>query len=390
MTARAMTAMYVRLGFSANASSKLVVNQGMDDLQELGLLSDKEVDTLMKAVKTPGGAAIGELVSMRANTNLKLACFFIRHKDRTSRACTPATVTLAKIRTLRGLRTNEMAHTNPTDTLGFTINGNNWPKTIDALSIFLSKFLGITKVPLGYVIRNSEVPPEDSVTKPDPPCGLPDSQYISHTEELLARAPFFENGTTVPPTEAFIEDNSKVWDLISTIFKTHPSWTIVRPFQRSKDGRNAFLALYAHHLGPSAVDNMSSAAEKALKNEYKGETKKYNFDKYVRVQMDQHQILSDLTEHGYAGIDERSKVRHLMEGIKTAALDNIKTAILSSTALRSDFTACVGLYKDFIFQSNNTEQAQLMIAAMDSEKDTKRKRGGRSWWQGTCWVWRWS
>ena len=76
MTARAMTAMYVRLGFSANASSKLVVDQGMDDLKELGLLSDKEVDTLMKAVKTPGGAALGELVSMRANTSLKLACFF--------------------------------------------------------------------------------------------------------------------------------------------------------------------------------------------------------------------------------------------------------------------------------------------------------------------------
>ena len=75
MSARAMTAMYVRLGFSANASSKSVGDQGMDDLEELGLLLDKEVDILVKVVKTPGGSAVGELVSMRANTNLKLACF---------------------------------------------------------------------------------------------------------------------------------------------------------------------------------------------------------------------------------------------------------------------------------------------------------------------------
>ena len=60
------------------------------------------------------------------------------------------------------------------------------------------------------------------------------------------------------------------------------------------------------------MDNMSSSAEKNLKvASYKGESKKWTFDKYVRVHMDQHQILNDLKEHGYAGIDERSKVRHL-------------------------------------------------------------------------------
>ena len=74
-----------------------------------------------------------------------------------------------------------------------------------------------------------------------------------------------------------------------------------------------------------------------------------------------------------------------MKGIKTVALDNVKMAVLSSLALCSDFMTCVGLYKDFISQSTNTEQAQLMIAAMDSERDNKRKRGGRSWWQETWW-----
>ena len=128
-------------------------------------------------------------------------------------------------------------------------------------------------------------------------------------------------------------------------------------------------------IGPSAVDNASSTAEKALKIEYKGETKKFNLDKYVQVQMDQRQILSDLMQHGYSGINERSKVRHLMAGIKKTSFDAVKTLIFSSAPLCSDFTAGVGLYKDFITQSQSIEQAQLVIAAMDSERETKKKGG---------------
>ena len=97
------------------------------------------------------------------------------------------------------------------------------------------------------------------------------------------------------------------------------------------------------------MDNLSSGAEKNIElAQYSGENKRWNFDKYVRVHLDQHQILTDLKEHGYSGIDERSKVRHLLKGIKTDALDVVKTQILSSTTLRSDFSACVSLYKDFI------------------------------------------
>ena len=76
---------------------------------------------------------------------------------------------------------------------------------------------------------------------------------------------------------------------------------------------------------------------------YKGESKKFTFEKYVRIDMDQHQILNDLKTHGYAGIDNRSKIRHPQEGIKTASLDSVKNTILASSTLRSDFTACIVL-----------------------------------------------
>ena len=87
--------------------------------------------------------------------------------------------------------------------------------------------------------------------------------------------------------------------------------------------------------------------------------------------MDHHSILSDLTAHGYAGIDDRSKVRHLLKGIKSCKLDAVKTAILASSNLRSDFSGCVTLYKDYMTQMRGVsegEQRQIAGFALEEEK----------------------
>ena len=154
----------------------------------------------------------------------------------------------------------------------------------------------------------------------------------------------------------------------------------MRPWQRAKDGRQAYLALYQHYLGASSVDNMSSLAEKNLKYAvYKGESKKFTFKKYVRIHMDQHQILNDLKDHGYAGIDDRSKVCHLQEGIKTSSLDSVKNTILDSSTLRSDLTACVALYTDFIQQATiaNDNQSLLIAGLETGGRGARGGRGGR-------------
>ena len=80
-----MTSMYTRIGFIASAAGLLVNDQGMDNIDELELISDTKVDAPVKVVKHPGditgagGAALGTHVSMQACTNLKLTCYFIPH-----------------------------------------------------------------------------------------------------------------------------------------------------------------------------------------------------------------------------------------------------------------------------------------------------------------------
>ena len=106
------------IGFTAVAAPSITDTQGYDSsLSELGVLADEEVENLCKVVCRPGGtmanpsAAVagqpavipnpGIAVSLRAENNLKLACFFIRYRERTSRNVVPGDITLDNIRALK-------------------------------------------------------------------------------------------------------------------------------------------------------------------------------------------------------------------------------------------------------------------------------------------------
>ena len=93
---------------------------------------------------------------------------------------------------------------------------------------------------------------------------------------------------------------------------------------------------------------MANIAERQLRDvSYFGEKPNWTFKKVVTVHKEQYHVLISLEKHAYKGIDERSKVRHLIDGVKTAKLDTIKATILSFSEYRNSFDRCVTLHKDF-------------------------------------------
>ena len=112
-------------------------------------------------------------------------------------------------------------------------------------------------------------------------------------------------------------------------------------------------ALYKHYLGLNNVNNQASAAEHVLNmTTYTGEMHHWNFEKYATLHKKQHGILESLMEHhGYKGIDEGTKVCHLMDGIKTNKLDAVQALINANATLQKDFDLVVVLYTNFIKQS---------------------------------------
>jgi hypothetical protein len=108
----------------------------------------------------------------------------------------------------------------------------------------------------------------------------------------------------------------------------------IKPAQKEKNGRLAYELLFDHYLGPNDVGNMANAPETKLSSTlYNGEKKRFTWETYVRIHTEQHSILNSFEEYGYSGIDDSSKVRHLLEGIKTTELDVGKAQVMASPTM---------------------------------------------------------
>jgi hypothetical protein len=116
---------------------------------------------------------------------------------------------------------------------------------------------------------------------------------------------------------------------------------------------------------------LNAAETKLSSTLYNGEKKRFMWETYVRIHTEQHSVLNGLKEYGYSGIDDSSKVRHLLKGIKTTDLDVCKSQVMASPTLRDDFPATVKLYSTFIKQMK-AENPQLNV----SEVTYARKSGG--------------
>jgi hypothetical protein len=122
------------------------------------------------------------------------------------------------------------------------------------------------------------------------------------------------------------------------------------------------MLLFGHFLGPNKVGNMTSAAETKLTGTlYNSEKKRFTGETYVRIHTQQKSVLNGLKDYGYAGIDDSSKVCHLLKEIKKTELDVCKTQVMDSPSLHDDFSAMVELYTTFIKHMKD-ENTQLNVS----------------------------
>jgi hypothetical protein len=294
----------VLMGFTV-AGANAITADGLDSFEELSLQDDDDIENVCKSIRKPSGGNNGTVVTHSAESNAKLLCYFLRHQKRRSRPFNHLMMTLANVRLLRSLREQEKNHKEPTAP---EIDDKVWPRTMESIEEYLAECLGVTKIPLAYVIRDTVEPFND------PPTGWP-----THQHEMIGKALIAVNAAAVPIvyTQHFMTDNTIVWTKIASMTRDHECWTYVRSFQRAKDGRAAYKALHTHYLGVNNVDSLSTAAWSKLNNtRYFGEKRNFTFEHYVRIHTDQHAILKGLEEHGHHAIDERSKVRLLMAGIR--------------------------------------------------------------------------
>jgi len=376
----ALRQMLVRLGCTNPAAQYItdVGRGGMDTIEAFESLTDEQVEDLVKSVRRPGGTIAnpnanvagqppeitnpGIPISLKAQVNIQLLCKHLRYKTNVGRTvgADPASITLEIVRRLEDYKKWEKTHEDPeAPTIEF--NKTSWPRIMDTITEYLRDCLGSTKIPLAYIVRDDVDVPDEAE---DPDIWTADSKYSTIQDELVRRAPHKDgNGVYL---QHYRDDNVKVYTLIAALTREKECWSYIKnAIGRNRDGRGAYMALKNHYLGPHMVDNEANKAETILATlNYSGETRRWNFERYVRKHVDQHAILDGLTEHGYSGIDDLSKVRHLLNGIKDDRLKHVIATIQASATLRKNFDACVNLFQTSIKQSPDAMTRHANISSV--------------------------
>jgi hypothetical protein len=141
----------------------------------------------------------------------------------------------------------------------------------------------------------------DYVVFPDitvkPEAEDPVEGYDTVDQEIMAREPHMGR--------SFVDDRRKVWYIMSNICGKHSYPVYIKPALRTRNGRDAYMLLFDHFLGPNNVGNIASEAETKLTSTlYNGEKKRFTWETYVRIHTEQHSVLNGLKDYGYAGIDD--------------------------------------------------------------------------------------
>ncbi len=332
--AQGMQVLFGQLGVAAPAATFIVNVQGINNMVSLARLSDHLVETLVKSSKNPGGGVQGVNIPHDAEQNIKLAAYYLRFCQRVQRPTHPGEVMLGVIMPYEDFKVTEASYSKPETP---ELNMKDMEFTLDVIREYLSQVQGIKKAPLSYVVRTNIVPEE-----------RPAEEYGSLKEELIAQSPIRIGGQN---TDWFVQDNEQVWIILRDMCQNHECWVYISNCRDSKNGRKAFRQLEEHYLGPNNVNVQAAKAEAKLASAYyTKETRNYGFERFVAIHTDCHARLERLRPLGYLGMDDRSKVRHLLQGIRSIdpMIAAVKTRILSEPDLQTNFARCVNLFQDAI------------------------------------------
>jgi hypothetical protein len=169
--------------------------------------------------------------------------YYLKHIERFQREPVANAINLVLFRSYRDQQLHEVNFKKTAEEP--VINDKDLPRTLRTINEYLASQYGGTGATLDFVARPYiEVKHEAEG---------PEDGYETVDQEMTARAPRMGR--------AFVNEKRKVWDNISNICGKHSCFVSVKPALRTRNGREAYMLLFDHFIGPNNVGNMASAAE---------------------------------------------------------------------------------------------------------------------------------
>jgi hypothetical protein len=228
---------------------------------------------------------------------------------------------------------------------------SQWKVFVELMETYLSQLKGCGRVPLNYVVCKIAVP-------------IPGTLFATKEEQTVAIAPL--------TGDQYNKDNAKVYGILKQLCLEGPGRSYILEFDRVKNGRGAWLAMYNHYKGDSFCNCSKEEAYSVLDHlHYEGERKGFTFEKFVEKHNECYLELSRHNEPVY----EEKKVRDFLNRINAPELQAAKQQVRSDANMKGNFQTAA----NFIALSvTPAKQSTRNVAMAHTDGRGGRGKGGRS------------
>lgn len=343
-------------------------NQGILSFNDFIGMEEDDIKSITTNIRKPGGTlprptranpdativnpgiSVGHVITRR----LEMVRYYVNHCARIQRI-----PVLAAEMTLQRLTDVFLHFKNEKDQPEVEVPGkivkiDDVRTNIEDLDSYLNNALGETYLPLAYLVR-------DQIALPlvDQGFGMP-----SYHEEMVRRGD--HQGT------AFQRDNVALWNVISHMTHGGLAWNWVSRYERTRNGREAYIALKTHYLGESYQARIRAAADSVLQKTYYDGTRSFSFESYITTLQ---KSFTDLEATGEAVAEER-KVRVLLRGITASTMQSAVQTVNATRHLKSNYEDAV----NYLAEANDTSKAMASAKRNVSSisNSTSKKNGSTS------------
>jgi hypothetical protein len=299
-------------------------NEGISSVDDL---TDFDKDTLQQvanSLRRPGGRIPDPTVGGAAGATIATpsfifgaksrkrrlsACDIVRYYEATGRALSPDNITWNTViknfaeqwKALKD-RKSEDAPEVPKITQALPII-----KWTEAFADYLHSVIGVRTIPLAYVIRDVVEVPEAA---PGLLPGQPHSEEHGSVEaELIARS--YHNHAL------YRDDNANVYYKLEEATRTTSYAASIKPFQRAKDGRAAWLALSHQYAGDDKWEQELKKQDDLLHMRIWRGQSNFTLERFVQQHRNAFVSMQSCAEHiEYQLPTEHTRVAYLLTGIQ--------------------------------------------------------------------------
>ena len=306
-----------------------MAQEGIQTEADLVDFDEESIKQMAENLRRPAPNAAGPVgpfaFGAKSHKRLLVACDLMRYYVATGRDPTAANLQWTHVmknfeiqwKALKGRKKDEDDPEVPKITRALPIM-----KWTESFPVFLGKVIGSRMIPLSYVIR-----PEVQVPAVAPPLANNQPHSTEHGSveaELIARASHDH--------PLYRDDNDKLFGLLEEATRSTNFAASIKPFERTKDGRGAWLALIAQYAGQDKWEAEVRKQEQFMHNrKWKGQSN-YLLESFCAQHRNAYVSMQACAEHiEYQLPNDHSRVGFVLNNIECsdaglqAAMASVRT-----------------------------------------------------------------